>query len=85
MELHRRHIPALDGGYVLLGLRVLLPEVFSGIAWSTPKVLAQTRERLRAAGASWCELPPLWDVDEAPDWQRYQEVLAAIQPEKEAS
>jgi rSAM/selenodomain-associated transferase 2/rSAM/selenodomain-associated transferase 1 len=78
-------IPALDGGYVLLGLRRLLPEVFNGIAWSSPEVLAQTREGLRAAGASWHELPPLWDVDEAPDWRRYEALRVAAQgPEMEA-
>ena len=72
-------VPALDGGYVLLGLRRMVPEVFSGIAWSTAGVMAQTRERLRGAGASWCELPPLWDVDEAADWQRLQALLSTAQ------
>jgi rSAM/selenodomain-associated transferase 2/rSAM/selenodomain-associated transferase 1 len=65
-------IPALDGGYVLLGLRRPLAGVFDGIAWSTDQVMTQTRERLRAAGARWHELAPLWDVDEAEDWWRYQ-------------
>ena len=67
-------IPAEDGGYVLIGLRRYLPTVFEGITWSTPQVLAQTRERLRAAGASWTELAPLWDVDEPADWQRLQKL-----------
>jgi rSAM/selenodomain-associated transferase 2/rSAM/selenodomain-associated transferase 1 len=65
-------IPAEDGGYVLLGLRRPLPGVFEGIAWSTPQVLARTRERLQALGASWRELPPLWDVDEPADWRRLE-------------
>ncbi|HYF21555.1 MAG TPA: TIGR04283 family arsenosugar biosynthesis glycosyltransferase [Ramlibacter sp.] len=69
-------VPAEDGGYVLLGLRRPLPAVFEAIDWSTPRVLAQTRERLAAAGASWQELPPLWDVDEPADWQRLHAVLA---------
>lgn len=69
-------IPAVDGGYVLIGMRRPLPEVFEDIAWSTPQVLQQTRERLRAAGATWSELAPLWDVDEPADWQRYQQLLA---------
>ncbi|NUO72151.1 MAG: glycosyltransferase [Frateuria sp.] len=70
-------IPALDGGYVLLGLRRMVPEVFEDIAWSTPHVLAQTRVRLRAAGATWCEMEPLWDVDGLDDWQRYVELRRA--------
>lgn len=69
-------IPATDGGYVLIGMRRPLPEVFAGVAWSTPQVLQQTRERLRLARATWCELAPLWDVDEAADWHRYQQLLA---------
>ncbi len=73
-------IPALDGGYVLLGLRRPLAGVFDGIAWSTDRVMAQTRERLRAAGAGWHELAALWDVDEAPDWQRYQGLRAPLPP-----
>ena len=63
-------IPAEDGGYVLIGMRVLVPQVFEGIAWSTPHVMAQTREQLRRAGVSWFEMPTLWDVDEPADWQR---------------
>jgi rSAM/selenodomain-associated transferase 2/rSAM/selenodomain-associated transferase 1 len=63
-------IPAEDGGYVLIGLRRSIPKVFENITWSTPKVLAQTRAQLRLAGASWYELPALWDIDEPADWQR---------------
>lgn len=65
-------IPAEDGGYVLLGLARMRPEVFEDIAWSTPAVLAQTRDRLRAVGATWQELEALWDVDEPADLRRYQ-------------
>lgn len=65
-------IPAEDGGYVLIGLRRPVPEVFTGVAWSTPQVLAQTRERLQSAAARWRELPALWDVDEPEDWLRWQ-------------
>lgn len=65
-------IPAEDGGYVLLGLKKMMPEVFEDIDWSTPRVLSQTQERLRQAGASVAILPTLWDVDEPADWQRWQ-------------
>jgi glycosyltransferase A (GT-A) superfamily protein (DUF2064 family) len=65
-------IPAEDGGYVLVGLRKPVPEVFTDVAWSTPQVLTQTRERLRVAGASWRELATLWDVDEPADWLKWR-------------
>lgn len=74
-------IPAEDGGYVLIGMRRPLPAAFEGIDWGTGAVAAQTRERLRAAGATLAELPPLWDVDEPRDWWRYRQLLGAAQEE----
>jgi rSAM/selenodomain-associated transferase 1 len=65
-------IPAEDGGYVLIGMRRFVPQAFDNIRWSSPEVMAQTRERLRQAQASWQELPALWDVDEPADWLRLQ-------------
>jgi rSAM/selenodomain-associated transferase 2/rSAM/selenodomain-associated transferase 1 len=65
-------VPAEDGGYVLIGLRRALPQVFERIDWSTPRTMTQTRERLTEARATWVELPALWDVDEPSDWLRWQ-------------
>lgn len=63
-------IPAEDGGYVLIGLRQADQRVFSGIAWSTGNVMAETRERLHALGWRWTEMSPLWDIDRPEDYQR---------------
>lgn len=60
-------VPALDGGYALVGLRRPLPALFAGMAWSTPTVMAETRHRLQQAGVRWRELPPVADVDEPAD------------------
>ena len=68
-------VPAEDGGYVLVGMRRLVPEIFECIEWSTPRVMTQTRERLMQAGVDWLELPTLWDVDEPADWLRLQALL----------
>lgn len=68
-------IPAEDGGYALIGLSRAIPSLFDGIAWSTSAVAEQTRERLRAAGARWHELPALWDVDRPADWERLRRLL----------
>lgn len=65
-------IPAEDGGYVLIGLRKMIPELFQGVAWSTSAVLAQTLERCARLSASVAQLPALWDIDEPADWQRWQ-------------
>ena len=59
--------PAFDGGYYLIGGRVPLPDLFSGIPWGTDQVLQATRERLQRDGVAWEELPALRDVDTADD------------------
>ena len=60
-------VPALDGGYALVGLRRPVASLFEGIAWSTASVMAQTRERARAAGLTWAELAAVADIDEPGD------------------
>lgn len=60
-------VPALDGGYALVGLRRADERCFAGMTWSHARVMADTRERLRAAGLRWAELPPVADIDEPAD------------------
>ncbi len=63
-------LPVEDGGYVLVGLRRPVPGIFTGMTWSTPTVMAETRARLRGLGLSWTEPATLWDVDEIDDLDR---------------
>lgn len=63
-------VPAEDGGYVLIALRRADPRLFEAIDWSTDRVMAQTRQRLRALGLDWHETAPLWDVDRPADFER---------------
>jgi rSAM/selenodomain-associated transferase 1 len=62
--------PAEDGGYVLVGLSREIPGLFEGIRWGASDVMRQTRSRLRAAGATWREMPTRWDVDRPEDYRR---------------
>lgn len=62
--------PAFDGGYVLIGLNRLDPALFRGVDWGGPRVLQQTRERLRASGFRWRELRGHHDIDRPEDWHR---------------
>jgi rSAM/selenodomain-associated transferase 1 len=62
--------PAVDGGYVLVGLRQPCSRMFRGIAWGTATVMAATRRRLRRTGVEWAELPMGWDVDTPADLRR---------------
>lgn len=56
-------IPAQDGGYVLLGLRRMIPELFVGPEWGGERVLAQSLEILSKLGLRAECLETLWDVD----------------------
>ncbi|CAN7397214.1 MULTISPECIES: TIGR04282 family arsenosugar biosynthesis glycosyltransferase [unclassified Variovorax] len=60
-------VPALDGGYALVGLRRPAPELFVGVRWSTAEVMAQTRDRAKAVGLTWVELEAVADIDEPAD------------------
>jgi len=56
-------VPALDGGYVLVGLRHPAHVLFENVTWSTDQVMRQTRERAAAAGLKLAELEPVSDID----------------------
>jgi len=55
--------PAADGGYWLVAMREAHDEPFREIPWSTPAVLAVTRERCREAGLRLVELEQWRDID----------------------
>lgn len=60
-------VPALDGGYALVGQRRADPRWFADMRWSQDRVMEDTRERLRAASVRWAELPAVADIDEPAD------------------
>lgn len=59
--------PAADGGYYLIGLSRLIPELFSNIAWGTGEVLAKTQQLARSLSLQVSYLPLLRDVDTPED------------------
>ncbi len=59
--------PAADGGYYLLGMKKLLPDLFSNKTWSSASVLTDTITDLQRLGVSFKQLPTLHDVDEEKD------------------
>ncbi len=61
--------PATDGGYYLMGLARLIPQLFEKIDWGTNQVLEQTMAQLQAAKPRLALLPPWYDVDTIDDWQ----------------
>ncbi len=60
-------VPAVDGGYVLIGLSRVHPDLFRDISWSTSRVMAETERRLVNLGWQWHKLKPLPDIDDPQD------------------
>jgi rSAM/selenodomain-associated transferase 1 len=67
--------PADDGGYYLLGLGRVVPEILHGIPWGSGAVCAETRRRCSAFGLRLRLLPATFDVDEVEDVARLVTVL----------
>jgi hypothetical protein len=59
--------PALDGGYVLLGLRSMDDTLFERMPWGSDRVAELTGQRLDALGWHWSRLAPLRDIDRPED------------------
>lgn len=55
--------PALDGGYVLIGMRTLHATLFDNISWGSDQVLRQTLNEAKNLGLTVHLLETLWDVD----------------------
>ncbi len=64
--------PATDGGYVLLGARVITRDIFQEIPWGTDQVYARTRVALTRSELAWVELPWLTDIDTPNDLQVWE-------------
>jgi rSAM/selenodomain-associated transferase 1 len=75
--------PAKDGGYYLIAVGNDYPDLFEGIAWSTPDVLRQTLERAASMGLRTRLLLETGDVDTINDLYRLIEQLGSS-PEIEA-
>ena len=59
--------PALDGGYYLIGLKRIVPDLFVGIPWSTERVLGLTKENAMNLGLKTALISPWRDVDTIDD------------------
>ncbi len=68
--------PSRDGGYNLIALPAACPRLFSGIAWGTSAVAAQTRAAAEVAGVRLVETAPWEDVDDRDDLRRLRSRIA---------
>ena len=73
--------PAADGGYYLIGLKRVYPELFSTIPWGTENVLERSLEIARLQGLSTILLDLLHDVDRPEDldiWRNIERSFASL-------
>ncbi len=70
--------PAVDGGYVLLGLRKFSLELFTDISWSSDKVFSQTQKVLNDLSWEYKELGIMHDLDRPEDLLRHKNLLNEI-------
>lgn len=63
-------VPVEDGGYILVGLRKPVPELFRNIPWATSRVMSETRRRVEELGLRAEEPAMLWDIDSPADYAR---------------
>lgn len=59
--------PANDGGYYLLGMNTMTPEIFTNKPWSNDQLLKQTLEELKSLGKSFQLMGMLNDIDTIDD------------------
>lgn len=78
-QLHSHNLvigPAIDGGYYLIGLHYLIPELFTGINWGTDEVLQKTVDIAKKLELSIAYLPQLADIDrpvDLPIWEQIRQ------------
>jgi len=66
--------PSQDGGYYLMGMKTVYPELFKNIPWSTDQVFQITIDRCEKLGLSVGLLEILSDIDYLEDWKNYLKV-----------
>lgn len=59
--------PSRDGGYYLLGMKELIPELFENKDWGSETVFDQTLQDLQNRKLIWHEMPIFRDVDTEDD------------------
>ncbi len=65
--------PANDGGYYLLGIKKLYPQLFINKQWSTEDVYETTIRDFKESELKYFELPVLIDIDTEEDWEQVEQ------------
>jgi len=70
--------PGQDGGYYMIGMKQLYPELFSDISWSTSRVFFQTLAVCNKLKLRTAVLPAWYDIDTAQDLERLKEEIKTM-------
>ena len=62
--------PAADGGYYLIGMNRIMPELFNDVAWGTDSVFQTSLEICQKFGFNDVLLPEESDVDDFARWKK---------------
>ncbi|TMC47759.1 MAG: DUF2064 domain-containing protein [Chloroflexi bacterium] len=68
-------VPAIDGGWVAIGVTSPLDDVLDQVPWSSAMTCAETVRALQRTGRHVVHLPPWYDIDELADLRRLREEL----------
>ncbi len=68
--------PSKDGGYYLIGMRGVCPDIFEGIEWSSDQVFTQTITRLQEQQVDYSVLEPMEDID---DWDDLTRLITRLE------
>ena len=71
-------LPACDGGFALIGSRLIEAQLFSGVKWSSGEVLNQTVKNAQSLNYQVSILETVRDVDTLEDVDHYPELLSLI-------
>lgn len=64
-----------DGGFYLIGLRILDTRMFENVSWSSAETFEQVRQNIMDLKLHLREVPGWYDVDGAEDFERLQKEL----------
>ena len=71
-------LPAIDGGYALIGGTTIDSSLFDGVRWSSEQVYRQTLDNAKGLGYRVNSLESVRDIDTLQDLEHYPELLALI-------
>ena len=73
-------LPAIDGGYALIGCRIIDRALFDRVSWSTAEVLKQTMANANKLGYRTYLLETVRDIDTLQDMEHYPELIDLVSP-----